>query len=242
MSDDNTQPDNPFTRRGFIAAAIVVGVILLAAVIVAVTAITAPKGDPVVEPTNTSGPVATGDDRSVCGLEGFEEEGSLDAAPDNDWELVGTVAAPSDPDVGPGETDENGLLTCYAHTAEGALFAIVNYVALGSDARTLPYIAELVEPGPGRDAAEAAAAGGSGSPSNARLQVAGFKVNSYTADEAVIDVAWTVTSSSNQLVSFPMVMHWVDGDWKLSLTEDGQPPFASAPLSSLGGYIPWAGV
>ena len=90
MSDDNTTPSNPFTSRGFIAAAVVVGVIILAAVIVLVTSLTAPR-DPVAQPTSTpSGPVASGDDRSICGLEGFETESSLTAAPETKWELVGT--------------------------------------------------------------------------------------------------------------------------------------------------------
>ena len=52
MSDDSTQPDNPFASRGFIAAAIVIGVILLAGVIVLVTSLTAPH-TPVAQPTST---------------------------------------------------------------------------------------------------------------------------------------------------------------------------------------------
>lgn len=187
-----------------------------------------------------SGSVASGDDKSVCGLKGFETKSSLTAAPDNKWELVGTVAAPTDPKVGPGVVDKDGVRTCFAHTAEGALFAAVNYVALGSDARTQPHLLDLIEPGPGRAALEAA--GTDTSQSNSRVQVAGFKVNSYSAHEAVLDIVYTVTSSSNQLVSFPMVMHWVAGDWKVSVTDKGQPPFAAAPLQSLGGYFAWAGV
>lgn len=243
MSDDNTQPENPFTRRGFIAAAIVMGVIVLAGVIVLVTSLTSPKGDPVVEPTSTGGPVASGSDKSVCGLEGFEEESTLTEAPDVEWELVGTVAVPTAQSAaGPGDLRSDGLRTCFAHTAEGALFAAINYVALSTDARTRPLLVDLIAPGPGRDAAEEAAGENPGEASNTRLQVAGFKVNSYSAEEAVIDVVWTVTSSGGQLVSFPTALEWVDGDWKLTLSDDGQPPFTSSPLASLGGYIPWAGV
>ena len=240
MPNDHTQPSSPFTTRGFIAAAIIIGVIVLAAVIVVVTSLTTPK--PAAQPTATpSGPVADGSDKSICGLTGFETESSLTAAPKTKWELVGTVATPSDAKVGPGTLDSHGLRTCFAHTAEGALYASVNYIALGSDARTLPYLAQLVEPGRGRDTAKAAASPNA-TPSKARLQVAGFKVDSYSATEAVIDVAWTVTSSGSRLVSYPMVMHWVDGDWLVSLTDAGQPPFSSSPLASLGGYIPWAGI
>jgi hypothetical protein len=241
VSDDNAQPNSPFTSRGFITAAIIVGVIVLAAVIVLVTTLTSPH-DPIAQPTSTpSSPVASGTDKSVCGLSGFETQSSLTDAPKTKWELVGTVAAPTDPKgAGPGKVANDGLRTCFSHTAQGALFAIVNYFALSSDARTLPLIPELIEPGPGFDAAQKNAE--ADTPSNTRVQVAGFKVNSYTSGEAVIDVAWTVTSSGNQLISLPMVMHWVAGDWKVSLTDTGQLPFTSAPLQSLGGYTPWAGV
>lgn len=239
MSDDSTQPGNPFTSRGFIAAAIVIGVILLAAVIVLVTSLTAPHS-PVAKPTSSpSGPVASGDNKSVCGLPGFETESSLTAAPDTKWELVGTVAAPTAPKVGPGKVDSDGFRTCFAHTAEGALFAAINYIALGSDSRNADRMPQLFIPGPGVDIALKA---GGGSTANSRLQVAGFKVNSYSAEDATIDVVWSVTSSGGQLVSFPTVLRWDKGDWKIVLNDDGQPPFAAAPLQSLGGYIPWAGV
>lgn len=241
MSDDNTQPSNPFTSRGFIAAAVVVGVILLAGVIVLVTALTAPH-DPVAKPTSTpSSPVASNDDKSVCGLPGFETESSLTAAPDTKWELVGTVATPTDrKGAGPG-SQRDGFRTCFSHTAEGALFAAINYVALASDSRNIPKIPDLIAPGKGKDAALAQATS-SPNASTTRLQVAGFKINSYSAGEATVDVVWSVTSQDNALVSFPTVLKWTGGDWKIVLNDDGQPPFAPVQLQSLGGYIPWAGV
>ncbi|WP_394768316.1 hypothetical protein [Lacisediminihabitans sp.] len=239
MSDDSTQPSSPFASRGFIAAAIVIGVILLAGVIVLVTALTAPH-DPVAKPTSSpSSPVASGDDKSVCGLQGFETESSLTAAPATKWELVGTVAAPTDPSgAGPGR-DDAGLRTCYAHTAEGALFAAVGYLAVGSDARNVPRLYELLADGPVRD--ELQATPSPGDASSDRLQVAGFKINAYSASEATVDVAWQVTSSGSQLVSFPTVLRWEHGDWKVVIDKNG-PPFAPSPLTSLGGYTPWAGV
>lgn len=241
MSDDNTQPRNPFTSRGFIAAAIVIGVILLAGVIVLVTSLTAPH-DPVTKPTSSpSVPVASGDEKSVCGLPGFETESSLKAAPDAKWELVGTVATPTDPKgAGPGAVSD-GFRTCFSHTAEGALFAAINYVALASDSRNIPRIPDLIAPGKGKDAALAQATA-SPAASATRLQVAGFKVNSYSSSEATVDVVWSVTSQGNALVSFPTVLKWTGGDWKIVLNDDGQPPFAPTQLQSLGGYIPWAGV
>lgn len=228
-------------RVGFIAAAIVVAAIVVAGVVVVVGVLAgAPAGEPTPTGTGTNDAVSEGD-RSVCGLEAFEAESSLTSAPDNEWELVGTVAAPTSPSVGPGVVDDDGFRSCFAHTAEGALFAAVNYFALSSDAKYKDRIAELFAPGPGRDAAIEAARDAA-DPSNARIQVAGFKVNSYSAASAVIDVAWSVTTEGGQLVSLPLSVVWVDGDWKIELLDNGQLRFTSATLQSLGGYIVWAGV
>lgn len=241
MSDDNTQPENPFTRRGFIAAAIVIGVILLAGVIVLVTSLTSPKGDPVVEPTSTGGPVASGSDKSICGLEGYEEESSLTKAPETDWELVGTVAAPTAPDgAGPGVVGGDGFRSCYSHTAQGALYFTVNFLALGTDATLRDQLIDLVQAGPGRDALQKAqenSTGGSGA--SDRAQVVGFKVGAYDGDTATIDLA--LNTSSGALVSQPVKLVWDDGDWKVVLSENGELPLAPSQLQSLGGYISWAG-
>lgn len=239
MSDDSTQPSNPFTSRGFIAAAIVVGVILLAGVIVLVTALTAPH-TPVAKPTSTpSGPVASGDDKSVCGLPGFETESSLTTAPTRTkWELVGTVATPTDTKgAGPGRIDSDGFRSCFAHTATGALYASMNFIALGTDGTLRPRLTELVAEGPGKDAI-ASSDPNAGSDS-ARAQLAGFKVDSYDGGSATVDLA--LNYNTGDLVSVPIKLVWEDGDWKLVLAEDGSLPLKPAQLQSLGGYIPWAG-
>lgn len=242
----STSDTSPFRKKGFIAAATVVGIILLAGIIVLVTTLLGGQNEtpPSSTPNATTGstPSAEPDaDPSVCGLEGFETESSLEAAPETTWELVGTVAAPTASETtGPGVIDD-GFRSCYAHTAEGALYAAVNYFALASDTRNIPRLPELVEQGPGRDAALEQATE-SPAPTSTRLQVAGFAVNSYDGQEAVIDVVWQVTSQNDALVSSPTVLHWADGDWKLVLTKEGTPPFASSEIENLGGYIPWSGI
>lgn len=239
MSDDNTQPSNPFTSRGFIAAAIVIGVILLAGVIVLVTSLTAPH-DPVTKPTSSpSGPVASSDDKSVCGLPGFETNNSLTAAPTHTkWELVGTVGTPTDPKgAGPGRTDSDGFRSCFAHTGAGALYAAVNFIALGTDGTLRPRLTELVADGPGKDAI--ANSDPNAGTDSARAQLAGFRIDSYDAGSATVDLA--LNYNTGDLVSVPIKLVWEDGDWKLVLTDSGTLPLKPAQLQSLGGYIPWAG-
>lgn len=235
MSTDSRSPGR---NRGFIVAGMVVGVIVLAAIVLAVTFLFR-GGDNNADPKPTPAPSAsaTADaEPSACGLEGFEETSSLDTAPDNKWELVGTVAAPTDPDVGPG-TVKDGLRSCYAHTAEGALFAAANFVASGTDATLGPRLIALVAPGPGRDALQAESS--TGGASNLRAQFAGFKVAAYSADTATIDLA--LNYSTGELVSIPLKLEWVEGDWKIQMTSEGELPLAPAQLQNLGGYTPWSG-
>ncbi|ANP74867.1 hypothetical protein [Cryobacterium arcticum] len=240
----SAEPKSPFRSRGFIAAAIVIGVIVLAAIVVLVGGLFRDDNDTASAPTATTTATPTVDeaDVSICGLPGHDTENTLTAAPTNEWELVGTVAAPTDPNgAGPGVVDD-GIRSCYSHTAKGALFAVVNYFALASDARNSSALFDLVEPGKGRDAAIAAQAAEPITSAGTRLQVAGFRINSYDGQEAVVDVAWSVTSQGGALVSFPMVMHWAEGDWKIVLTDEGTFPYTSSALTNLGGYLPWAGV
>lgn len=239
MSNDESRSGSIFSRRGFVAATIVVGAIVALGIFVLIaTLVSPPGGGPATDPTNGPGPSAG--DESVCGLDGFETTSTLDEAPDVQWELVGTVAAPTSPDVGPGVVENDGFRSCFAHTAEGALFAAVNYVALSSDPRLQPGVWQLLEEGPVRDQAEADAGSATPAPSESRLQVAGFNVLSYSVDKAVIDVAFQVTAPSTGLMSLPIEFVWQDGDWRVATTGTGL-PYAPVQIENLGGYIPWSG-
>lgn len=238
MTTEEPRESKPFLRRTTaIGAGVVVAVIVVLGLFALIANLLSPHPSPTSNPTNGPGPSAG--DESVCGLEGFEATSSLEAAPEVRWELVGTVAAPTDPDVGPGVVDD-GFRSCYAHTAEGALFAAVNYVAMGSDPRLQPLLWQLLEEGPFKDQAEADAGTSTPTPSSSRLQVAGFTVLSYSADKAVVDVAFQVTAPATGLMSVPIEFVWQDGDWRIATTDTGL-PYAPAQIENLGGYIPWSG-
>lgn len=245
MSDGSGAPKSPFTRPGFIAAVAVIAVVVLVGMIAVVSGLLS-RQDPGPTPTETATATATADpdaptadDLSVCGLEGFERTSSLDAAPENDWELVGTIAAPTSGAAGPGVVDD-GFRSCFAHTAEGALYAAVNFLAIGTDDTIRPRLPELVAEGPGRDAAEEALASGSGGGiAGPRAQVAGFRIGSYDGTNVTVDLA--LNYNDGRLISAPLKLVWEDGDWKMVLTDTGALPLDAALLSNLGGYIPWAG-
>ena len=176
---------------------------------------------------------------STCGLPGLDPAGTtLTAAPATVWTTVGTMAAPSAKGVGPGRTSGDGLRFCYAHTAAGALFAVANLWAMGTDSRlTVPVLQQQTVPGPGRTAA--LAAGTPQANTGLSAQIAGFKVTSYTGRAATVDIAFQL--NTGQLVSFPAPVQWDGGDWKAVLADDGTPVFRPSTLLGLAGYVPWAG-
>lgn len=241
--------EQPFYRRPvWIVVAIFLAVILIGGGIAAVTGVFGGGGDnntaePTTMPSATSELPAGAE--SVCGLEGYETENDLTAAPSATWKIVGNMATPQEPKVvGPGNAEDDGRFnTCFAHTPSGALFASVNYLAASSDSRNVPRLVELLADGPVKDELEATPAPASDSGDATRAQVAGFKIDSYSATEATIDLAMSYTggTTDGQLISIPMVVRWEDGDWKIVVDVSGS-PVAPAVLSSLGGYIPFAGV
>lgn len=241
MSDQSTER-SPFAKKGFIFAAIGVGVIALAAIIAVVPMLLGgggPTPPPTAEPT-ASAPTVADADKSICGLSGFETESNLTTAPNNQWELVGTMAAPIETEgAGPGVIEADGFRSCYSHTGEGSLFAAVNAVAIGTDGQLRPRMPELVAEGPGKQALEDAINESvGGSDTSVRGQVAGFKL-SYSTEQATVDLA--INLNDGRLVSLPLKMLWEDGDWKLALDAEGNLALGASALQSLGGYVPWAG-
>lgn len=237
---DEAEPRNPFTTRGFITGAVIVGVLALAAIVLAVTSLWGGGGQtpPAATPNTLAPAEVDADAKSVCALPGYEQSGVLTAAPDTEWTIVGTMAAPGSDTAGPGVIADDGLRSCYAHTAEGALFAVSNLWAMGTDGRLSALALDRqTAPGPGRDAAIAAAIPQSNT--GASAQIVGFRISTYTATDATIDLAFRL--STGELISFPAPVKWVEGDWKSVLTDDGQPPLRPSALQNLGGYTPWGG-
>jgi hypothetical protein len=237
MTDHNE--DNPFKKKGFIFGAVLFVVLFLAAAVIGLTS-SRGGGDTEPAPVATSAspdvPTVAAEDESVCGLPGYEETGTLTAAPEVTWTFVGSMAAPGSDATGPGVIDDDGVRSCYAHTVDGAVLAVANIWAMGSDARLSKLsLDRMTAPGPGRDAAMAANIPQSNT--GISVQIAGVNVLSYDAKDATVDVAFR--TNTGQLYSFPAPVTWVEGDWKLVLTDDGQPPLRPVALQSLGGFNPW---
>ncbi|UNK47859.1 hypothetical protein [Arthrobacter sulfonylureivorans] len=242
QSTESTTESNPFTKPGFIIAAVLVVALLAAGIVIFLL----PKGQSDAQPappapgtgsTPAASPSASAAGSSVCGLP-TSTETSLGAAPETKWELVGTMAAPTDPQIGPGKTDAQGIRSCFAHTPKGALYAAVNLWALGSDPSKERAIAEqLAAKGPGREAGMKAPLTQAPA-SSVKIQIAGFNV-SYTANQAVVDLAFKADNGA--LASVRTTLLWQDGDWKGVVADNGAPLEEPRQVRDLSGFIPWSG-
>lgn len=247
MSDSSHDKNdrNPFTRPPFILSAALIVALIAAVAVIAFL----PHGDDepdarTAAPTNsapnstTTAPEET--PNSVCGLPGNDKT-ALGAAPESDWELVGTMAVPSAPETsGPGVTDESGFRSCFAQTPAGALHAAANIWATGFFGDPAKLYQELAADSSVRDQALEAIGGGEevGSQNVPGMQIRGFILRSYTDQEATVDIA--VETENGSFGSLPTPLVWENGDWKINLPPTGNTGLRQ--LQNLNDYIRWGEV
>jgi len=246
QSTESNTESNPFTKPGFIIAAALVVALAAAGIVIFLL----PKGQsdarPIpdtLESASASASVSPDHaDKSICGLPSSSDT-ALGKAPQSKWELVGRMAAPTEPTTsGPGVTDPSGFRSCFAHSPTGALYSAANAVALGSSAQDEVKLAErLLVPGAGRDAAiKAATTRNSSTESSQSAQFRGFIMKSYSPTEADVDLAFQLQNGA--LAHSVLSLRWVDGDWKVKASDDGQIFTGTAQLTDLSGFIAWSGV
>jgi hypothetical protein len=231
-------PASPWTRPRFLLAATAVALIALLAVVVTLTRPDPRAEPPTAPPPAAASPPAPAGDASICGLPPGDQAVPVVPPEVTDWELVGTMAAPTGPQVGPGLVQE-GLRTCYARSPLGALYAATGFLAAASDPGLRLRAAQaLAAAGEGQDRAVDLLEGADPGGADSGLQVAGFTFLNYDPAAAVVDVAMSVESTP---VHLPVSMRWEGGDWKVLLPPSGQPFEGIAPLPNLTGYVPWSG-
>jgi len=236
-SDHNS---SPWAQRGFIlAAAFIGGLVLLGIVLILVS----PGGgneDSIKQPNSNApavSPARKDPNASVCGLAAGSQQVPA-VPPEAQWELVGTIAAPTErKTIGPGIKQDKRRL-CFAHSPTGALFAAVNFIAIaGRSPNDTALLRELTAEGRARD--ELLKQGSAPSDSSFRMQVAGFRVGAYSSKETDVDVAFR-TSEQGALIHMAVPMRWERGDWKAVIATEAT-PFIVERLQNLSGYVAWGG-
>lgn len=246
--DDETTQQSPFRRPGWIAAAVVVGLLAVAAVVVWIVSSLSPSNDPEPAPapstSSTSAPApsegAEGGS-SVCGLDLVEMSGTLETAPATTWDYAGTTPFPVSDEFGPADTTDSGIKTCFARTPEGAALAASVGVGYLMNPETIqPWRESALAKGPIRDQVLDTPPTEDVS-SEVRSEVTAFRLLSYDGDSARVDVGVTVTGNGNTAyLSIVMPLIWEDGDWKVNYSESDLTE-RPAQLPNLAGYIYWEG-
>jgi hypothetical protein len=227
-----------------VAAGAVLGLIVVAGIVVVIWNGVGSSEEKAPTPVPTTAAATTSippEALSICGLPGYETDGTLDNLPVVDaWDFVGVVQVPAaSATAGPGLTDANGYRSCFAHTIDGAVLAAATYFGDTTSAELiLPMAQKAIVPGPGQTATlERLGYGQTSTGAVSRLTISGVRVMSYTGDRAVVDLA--VTADTGDLFGEVFTLAWTDGDWKIVLTDQGQPPVPVTSLTSLSGYTPW---
>ena len=139
---------------------------------------------------------------------------------------------------------EGDIARCYSHTPTGALLAAVQIeyrIALARDG--VGVAREQTVPGEGQDRLVAALEQRGWEPPTPGeiCQVAGFRIVTYTEDDAVVSLA-SRCASSGSLQLTEARMQWTGGDWRRVLAPDGSLSPTASALSDLGGMVEWGGV
>jgi hypothetical protein len=217
-----------YATKGFIASGALLSVILILG---AASVLFGGDSAPSSRPTATQHADATWGSR--CGLPHGTQDPVV-GPPIAKWTLVGHIAAPSVPGVGPGVV-EQGDRRCYAHSPLGALLAAANFLPTTGAATDARLGMDHYAPGKLRDIY--AHQPSSQIDPNTSIQTLGFRVNVLNRDAVDVQLALRVDGTLGY-VTLPM--RWsVPGDWRVQLLS-AQEPLAAGSLGSLSGYIPWS--
>lgn len=179
---------------------------------------------------------------SLCGLKGSSATSLNDAPADVTWALSGTIAVPASKAAGPGVIEKSGVRYCYARSPEGALLAAANvfsWAQARTDDPTSPVVHDVAE-GPGYQQLLAAAKqmGRDQTAATSTLQIRGFRVEAYTPDDALIDIACQLDMSGYLHREIEVV--WQRGDWRVRVAPDGSLATPEV-IDDLAGYVSWMG-
>ena len=225
---------SPWTQPRFLAAAMVLGLIVLLGIVLSLTA---GKGDSPAATESRPRPAASAPPPNGCDLSASDERIPTTTPEETRWELVGKMIAPTAPtELGPGRVDD-GFRTCFARTPKGALYAAVNFWATSTAKTDAETYRRLAVDSPTRDAAIKAARDQT-TPQLNGLQVAGFAFSAYDERRASVKLAFRL--EDGRLVAADTTLLWTGGDWRYEIPLD-QGRGAVSQIADLAGFVAWKG-
>ncbi len=189
------------------------------------------------------GPAGTGVDRPTgCITTGTDQNVPTATPAGVRWTLVAGFAVPSTASDGPTLTGPAGVAYCYARTPMGALLAASNLGHVtGSAADTIADLKAhaLVANAYTDQLVSTPTATG---PKGASVQWAGFRIVSYSPDQATVTLAGAAPATTPSYGQLTVALAWSQGDWRV-VPQAGPALFVNVgPVPSLASFVPWSGV
>lgn len=213
------------------------------------SASTSPAPAPAVDVTDRPADAAAA---SLCALPTAADSAIPTTPPTAAWRFVGSIAVPVSPRFGPG-VEVGAIGNCYVHSPTGALFALVNTLALTEVGSGQISAAAVVEQRGSRSGDYAAALaeaqqqdGRAAMPDDVstdqRVAVLGYRYVDYTPDRATIAVVMGIGDPNRQATYQPSMLTasvaWEGGDWKFVYS--AATARTVAPIVSTEQYTPWS--
>ena len=263
MSKDTNQK-SPY-GPGFIAAAIVVGAVLICGLTILfvgrsssrASSVDQPNLSPVAaETTAASAPApeapatpvqsqsrapGSGRESGSCGLPAGDQAVQASPAAPDSWEVSRRVVVPRSAKFGPAKTDSDGFRHCFAHSPTGAVYAAYSAISAIADQTTLvPTVKKLMVPGPATDSLVRQVTTEDPSSDPSTVQIIGYRIIDAGPDRVTVMLAMPVESV---YMSANLTLVWYQGDWRLQPPQPGEAvgaPFAQH--RDLADFVKWSGI
>lgn len=249
----NEGSGSPFSSPWFIAAAVFLVVVLaLGAWVVGGRIVSGGRAGgsspalsatppPAAASAAGTGAASAGSDpaASACGLAAGDQQVPVQAPVGRTHTIAPGLDIPVVDGVGPDM--RSGISRCFAHSPTGAVLASANWMKWFSSEQRLPeVITALMAEGPDRDRLARQVDDGWDGSTSSPLKINGFKVDVRGPDEVVVTLAVRTGRSSDEgLVSWPVLLRWEKGDWKVVAPASNS--WGQEPVDSVaqGGFTEW---
>ncbi len=257
---ENTGGPSP----AWIGSAVLLGLVAVALVIVLINAATSPKpatpaaasppgatpgagpsAGVATAPGGAPAPTNAGQEGRPAGCSTTGSDQTIPTSPPTGvtWSLASGVAVPSSAADGPKLRAPGGVGYCYSRTPLGAVLAASN---LGMGTGPLQDILKSslehsAVPNEYAQAATDPTSGGGGAPPG-DIQLAGFRIITYSLEQASIALSYRVAGNTDSYSQLTFAMQWYEGDWRDVPQPGPSSAVTNGTVPTLAGSVPWAGV
>lgn len=244
--DENGSDEKNWKKPSFVVSGILVALVVAISLVLLIFPSSKDEGssEEVATQPQDSSPTGSRNGKSVCGLDATGGTTLTKAPKKVEWEPIRSLYIPVSDEHGPGVVDEaTQVRTCFSRTPEGALFSAVSMLGASADPELL---VETIETrgadSPGKTIAlgQAQERASQSDQTMPPMEVAGFRILSFSEDAASVEVVMSVDDGSQELYQTTSAdMVWEDGDWKFKFGDDGSGGAVSAQVSDLSNYVKW---